>query len=39
MPREAIAAAAVHEVLPLKRIAEQLMRHLRENAGANLHRV
>ncbi len=39
MPREAIAAGAVHEVLPLKRIAEQLMRHLRENAGATLHRV
>ncbi len=39
MPREAIAAGAVHEVLPLKQIAEHLMRHLRENAGATLHRV
>jgi len=39
MPREAVAAGAVHEVLPLKRIAEQLMRHLRENAGSTLHRV
>ncbi|MCK6423598.1 MAG: chemotaxis response regulator protein-glutamate methylesterase [Burkholderiaceae bacterium] len=39
MPREAIAAGAVHEVLPLKRIAEHLMQHLREHAGATLHRV
>ncbi len=39
MPREAVAAGAVNEVLPLKQIAEHLMRHLRENAGATLHRV
>jgi two-component system chemotaxis response regulator CheB len=39
MPREAIAAEAVHEVLPLKRIAPAVLEHLRQNAGAALHRV
>ncbi|MEO8298995.1 MAG: chemotaxis response regulator protein-glutamate methylesterase [Burkholderiales bacterium] len=39
MPREAIAAGACHEVLPLKQIAGRLMDHLRATAGTALHRV
>ncbi|MEX8519597.1 MAG: chemotaxis response regulator protein-glutamate methylesterase [Leptothrix sp. (in: b-proteobacteria)] len=39
MPREAIAAGACHEVLPLKKIGPHLMDYLRETAGALLHRV
>ncbi|HQY09687.1 MAG: chemotaxis response regulator protein-glutamate methylesterase [Burkholderiales bacterium] len=39
MPREAIAAGACHEVLPLKRIAAHLLDHLRETSGGVLHRV
>ena len=33
MPREAIAAGAAHEVLPLAQIAPRLMQHLRAGAG------
>ena len=36
MPREAIVAGAVHEVLPLERIAPHLMQRLRAGAGAGL---
>jgi two-component system chemotaxis response regulator CheB len=39
MPREAIAAGACEQVLPLKQIAGHLMSYLRETAGAMLHRV
>jgi two-component system chemotaxis response regulator CheB len=39
MPREAIAAGAAHEVLPLPRIAPRLLEHLRQHAGASLTRV
>jgi two-component system chemotaxis response regulator CheB len=39
MPREAIAAGAAHEVLPLARIAPRLLERLRETAGAALNRV
>lgn len=39
MPREAIAAGAVHEVLPLPRIAPHLIEHLRSTAGLSLNRV
>jgi two-component system chemotaxis response regulator CheB len=39
MPREAIAAGACEQVLPLKQIAGHLMAYLRETAGAMLHRV
>ncbi|MFN3295114.1 chemotaxis response regulator protein-glutamate methylesterase [Caldimonas sp.] len=39
MPREAIAAGAVHEVLPLSRIAPHLIEHLRSTAGLSLNRV
>jgi two-component system chemotaxis response regulator CheB len=39
MPREAIAAGAVHEVLPLARIAPALLDHLRSTAGMSLNRV
>ncbi len=39
MPREAIAAGAVQEVLPLTKIAGHLMDHLRRTAGASLSRV
>lgn len=39
MPREAIAAGAVHEVLPLPRIAPHLIEYLRNTAGLSLNRV
>jgi two-component system chemotaxis response regulator CheB len=39
MPREAIAAGAVQEVLPLTKIAGHVMDHLRSTAGALLSRV
>ncbi len=39
MPREAIAAGACQEVLPVKRIAQHLIEHLRSTAGAALSRV
>ncbi len=39
MPREAIAAGAVQEVLPLTKITGHLMDHLRATAGPALSRV
>jgi two-component system chemotaxis response regulator CheB len=39
MPREAIAAGAISEVLPLTQIATHLMDHLRSTAGSLLSRV
>jgi two-component system chemotaxis response regulator CheB len=39
MPREAIAAGAVHEVLPLNKIASHMLDHLRSTAGPALSRV
>ena len=39
MPREAIAAGAVHEVLPLSKIASTMLEHLRTTAGPALSRV
>ena len=39
MPREAIAAGAAQEVLPLQRIAPALVERLRSTVGASLHRV
>lgn len=39
MPREAIAAGAAHEVLPLGRIAPRLIERLRSSAGAASHRL
>ena len=39
MPREAIAAGACHEVLPLKRIGPHLIEHLRATSGVALSRV
>ena len=39
MPREAIAAGAAHEVLPLTRIAPALLDRLRSTAGMSLNRV
>jgi len=39
MPREAIAAGAVQEVLPLNKIASHLMDHLRATVGQALSRV
>jgi len=39
MPREAIAAGAVHEVLPLKQLAGKLVERLRSTSGAHLTRV
>lgn len=39
MPREAIAAGACQEVLPLKTIATHLMDHLRSTAGVSMNRV
>ncbi len=39
MPREAIAAGAVHEVLPLARIAPALLEHLRRTAGPATYRI
>ena len=39
MPREAIAAGAAHEVLPLSHIAQRLIERLRGTAGGVRHRV
>ena len=39
MPREAIAAGAVNEVLPLARIAPRLIEHLRTHSGLHTTRV
>jgi two-component system chemotaxis response regulator CheB len=39
MPREAIAAGAAHEVLPLNRIAPRLIEHLRISSGMSHNRV
>ncbi|HYR26610.1 MAG TPA: chemotaxis response regulator protein-glutamate methylesterase [Aquabacterium sp.] len=39
MPREAIAAGAVHEVLPLNKIALHVLDHLRATVGQALSRV
>ncbi len=39
MPREAIAAGAAHEVLPLMQIGTRLIERLRSSAGAALSRV
>jgi two-component system chemotaxis response regulator CheB len=39
MPREAIAAGAAHDVLPLKQIAGRLIERLRSTAGPSLNRL
>ncbi len=39
MPREAIAAGAAHEVLPLSQITPHLLERLRNTAGLSLNRV
>ena len=39
MPREAIAAGAADEVLPLTRIAPRVIEHLRSTAGMSMNRV
>jgi two-component system chemotaxis response regulator CheB len=39
MPREAIAAGAAHEVLPLPRIGARLMEQLAATASGPTHRV
>jgi two-component system chemotaxis response regulator CheB len=39
MPREAIAAGAAHEVLPLTRIAAALLDRLRSTSGLSMNRV
>ena len=39
MPREAIAAGAAHEVLPLGQIAPRLLERLRHTAGVSINRV
>ena len=39
MPREAIAAGAAHEVLPLAKIAPKLIERLRSTVGMSLSRV
>lgn len=39
MPREAIAAGAAHEVLPLNQIAPKLIERLRTTAGMSINRV
>ncbi len=39
MPKEAIAAGAAHEVLPLSQIAPRLIERLRGGAGASHHRL
>jgi two-component system chemotaxis response regulator CheB len=39
MPREAIAAGAAHEVLPLKQIGPRIIERLRSTAGMSLNRV
>jgi len=39
MPREAVAAGAAHEVLPLVQIAPHLIERLRQTGGVAMHRV
>jgi two-component system chemotaxis response regulator CheB len=39
MPREAIAAGAAHEVLPLNQIAPRLIERLRSTSGLSHNRV
>ncbi len=39
MPREAIAAGAAHEVLPLNQIAHRIIERLRSTAGVSMNRV
>jgi len=39
MPREAVAAGAAHEVLPLGKIAPHLIERLRSTSGMSLNRV
>ena len=39
MPREAIAAGAANEVLPLNQIAARIIDRLRSTAGVSLNRV
>ncbi|HEY8707251.1 MAG TPA: chemotaxis protein CheB, partial [Burkholderiaceae bacterium] len=39
MPREAIAAGATHEVLPLGAIAPRLLEQLRSTAGLSTNRL
>lgn len=39
MPREAVAAGAAHEILPLGKIAAHLVERLRTTAGMSLNRV
>ena len=39
MPREAVAAGAAHEVLPLSQIAPHLIERLRQMGGVAMHRV
>ncbi len=39
MPREAIAAGAAHEVLPLTQIAPKLLERLRSTGGVSINRV
>ena len=39
MPREAIAAGAAHEVLPLQQIATHVLDRLRATGGVAMHRV
>ena len=39
MPREAIAAGAAHEVLPLAQIAPKLIERLRSTSGVAINRV
>jgi two-component system, chemotaxis family, protein-glutamate methylesterase/glutaminase len=39
MPREAIAAGATHEVLPLSKIAARLLDHLRSQGGLTSNRL
>jgi two-component system chemotaxis response regulator CheB len=39
MPREAIAAGAAQEVLPLTQIAPRLIERLRSTAGMSINRV
>ena len=39
MPREAIAAGAAHEVLPLQRIAARLIERLRATVGTSINRL
>ena len=39
MPKEAIAAGATHEVLPLGEIAPKVLEHLRSTSGLTTHRI